>query len=72
MTTPYAITPKQYGLIAQAEAAVQRAQEQRALVIQAIVAGHDIPDGATYEGAQQYPPALLIGLPRANTQPGTT
>jgi hypothetical protein len=59
------ITAKQHDLLAQASRAVREAQERQRIVLEAIVAGHDVPAGVTYEGTQQTPPAILVRLPDA-------
>lgn len=57
------ITERQYDLLAQADQAVRRAAENKQLVLQSIVAGHDVPDGASVASVEKTPPRIIVTLP---------
>lgn len=54
------VTPKQADMIVRAEEAVRAATERRNLLVQAIVAGHEVPEGATVVQVLRDPPRIVL------------
>lgn len=57
------ITQKQHELLSQANRAVREAQERQRIVIETIVAGHDVPSGASVERVNSDPPQIVLKVP---------